>query len=140
LMDLIHRRQQRLDDMTHRLTEAERRSLENQRRHFETLSAAVRHYDVRRVLASMRKDLDVRTTALLSALRTQLRERRMRFERLETALEALSPLAILARGYALVFDDTGGLLKDAAKVNPGDKISARLAHGTLNATVEGKGN
>jgi exodeoxyribonuclease VII large subunit len=140
LMDLIHRRQQRLDDMTHRLTEAERRSLENQRRRFETLSAAVRHYDVRRVLVSMRKDLAARTTALVAALRTQLRERRMRLERLETALEALSPLAILARGYALVFDDAGGLLKDAAKVSPGDKISARLAHGTLNATVNGKGD
>jgi len=137
-MDLIHRRQQRLDDLTHRLAEAQRRSLENQRRRFETLSAAVRHYDVRRVLASSRKDLGAQTTALLSVLRTQLRERRRRIERMETALEALSPLAILARGYALVFDESGSLLKDAAKVNPGDKISARLAHGTLNATVNGK--
>ncbi|HXX26868.1 MAG TPA: exodeoxyribonuclease VII large subunit, partial [Terriglobales bacterium] len=110
----------------------------NQRRRFETLSAAVRHYDVRRVLASSRKDLGAQTTALLSVLRTQLRERRRRIERMETALEALSPLAILARGYALVFDESGSLLKDAAKVNPGDKISARLAHGTLNATVNGK--
>jgi len=138
LMDLIHRRQQRLDDQTHRLGEAQRRSLDNQRRRFETLSAAVRHYDVRRVLASIRKDLSAQTTALLSALRTQLRERRVGIERIETALEALSPLAILARGYALVFDDSGSLLKDAAQVNPGDKISARLAQGTLNATVNGK--
>jgi len=138
LMDLIHRRQQRLDDLTHRLAEAQRRSLQNQRRRFETLSAAVRHYDVRRVLAGIRKDLGAQTTALLSAVRTRLRERRGRIERMETALEALSPLAILARGYALVFDESGTLLKDAAQVNPGDKISARLAQGTLNATVNGK--
>jgi len=138
LMDLIHRRQQRLDDLTHRLTEGQRRSLENQRRRFESLAAAVRHYDARRVLASMRKDLEARTTALLSAVRSRLRERGMGCERLETALAALSPLAILARGYALVFDDSGRLLKDASKVDLGDKISARLAQGTLIATVHGK--
>jgi exodeoxyribonuclease VII large subunit len=138
LMDLIHRRQQRLDDLTHRCAEAQRRLMEFQRRRLEALSAAVRHYDARRVLASIRKDLETQTAALLSTLRNLLREHSMRFERLDTALQALSPLAILARGYALVFDDAGGLLKDASTVKPGDKISARLARGTLNATVNGE--
>jgi exodeoxyribonuclease VII large subunit len=138
LMDFIHRRQQRLDDLTHRLAEGERRNLENRRRRFESLSAAVQHYDARRVLASMRKDLEARTAALVSGLRSQLREYGIRFERIETALRALSPLAILARGYALVFDDAGVLLKDASEVNAGDQISARLAQGTLIATVNGK--
>jgi exodeoxyribonuclease VII large subunit len=55
---------------------------------------------------------------------------------MDTALQALSPLAILERGYALVFDASGKLLKDAAKVKPGDEISARLARGTLDATVK----
>jgi len=138
LMDLIHRRQQRLDDLTHRLAQAQRRIVEYQRRRFETLAAAVRHYDARRVLASMRKDWVAQTAALLSRLRSLLRERRMRFERMETTLQALSPVAILGRGYALVFDDEGGLITDAAKVQPGDMISARLAQGTLNARVTGK--
>ena len=48
---------------------------------------------------------------------------------------ALSPLAILDRGYALVFDPSGALLKDAGAVKPGDEISARLAKGSLSATV-----
>jgi len=138
LMDLIHRRQQRVDDLTHRLAQAQRRIVEYQRRRFETLSAAVRHYDARRVLASMRKDLQAQTAALLSTLGTLLQERRRRFERMESTLQALSPLAILARGYALVFDHAGGLLRDASKVQPGDTISARLAQGTLDARVTGK--
>jgi exodeoxyribonuclease VII large subunit len=57
---------------------------------------------------------------------------------LQTALESLSPLAILDRGYALVFDSQGKLLKDSAKVNPGDEISARLAHGQIHASVTKK--
>jgi exodeoxyribonuclease VII large subunit len=136
MMDLIHRRQQRLDDLVNRLAHGQRDVLEKQRRRFESLSAAVRHYDVRRVLGGIKKDLDVRTTAILSAIRNSLLERRVRVERMDTALQALSPLAILERGYALVFDAAGNLLKDAGKVKAGDEISARLAKGTVSGRVK----
>jgi exodeoxyribonuclease VII large subunit len=136
MMDLIHRREQRLDDLVNRLAHGQRDIFEKQRRRFEALSAAVRHYDVRRVLAGMKKDLDARTSATVSAARNLLLERRVRVERMVTALSALSPLAILERGYALVFDASGTLLKDAAKVKAGDEISARLAKGMLGATVK----
>ena len=135
IMDLIHRREQRLDDLVNRLAHGQRDIFEKQRRRFEMLSAAVRHYDVRRVLGGMKKDLDARTTAIVSAVRNSLLERRVRVERMETALQALSPLAILERGYALVFDGAGNLVKDAARVKAGDEISARLAKGTVSATV-----
>jgi exodeoxyribonuclease VII large subunit len=138
MMDLIHRRQQRLDDLVYRLAQAQRSIIENQRRRFETLSAAVRHYDVRRVVSSMSKDLEAQSTALVSAFRNLLLERKVRLERMETALQALSPVAILERGYALVFDASGKLLKDAAKVKPGDEISAKLARGTIIATAKEK--
>jgi exodeoxyribonuclease VII large subunit len=136
IMDLIHRREQRLDDLVNRLSHGQHEVLEKQRRRFETLSAAVRHYDVRRVLAGMKKDLDALTTATISAARNVLLERKVRLERMDTALQALSPLAILQRGYAVVFDASGKLLKDAEKVRPGDEISARLAKGAVHATVK----
>jgi exodeoxyribonuclease VII large subunit len=138
MMDLIHRRQQRLDDLGYRLSQAQRSIIENQRRRFETLSAAVRHYDVRRVLGSMKKDLESQSAALVGALRNLMLERTVRLERMDTALHALSPVAILERGYALVFDSSGKLLKDAAKAKIGDEISARLAKGTVVATVKRK--
>ena len=53
-------------------------------------------------------------------------------------LEALSPLAILDRGYALVFDSSGVLLKDADQVKAGDEISARLAKGTRDRDGEAR--
>ena len=136
VMDVVHRRQQRLDDLAYRLAQAERNVIDGQRRRYETLAAAVRHYDVRRVLDGMRKDLTAQSRALLSAFRNLLLEDKVRVERMETALQALSPLAILDRGYALVFDDSGNLLKEAVKTKPGDEISARLAKGSLRATVK----
>jgi exodeoxyribonuclease VII large subunit len=138
MMELIHQRQQRLDDLTHRLELAERHLLERMRRRWEMISAAVRHYDLRLVLSGMRKELDSGTAALVAVMRNVLLGYRVRSERLQTVLQSLSPLAILDRGYALVFDSEGKLLKDARKLKIGDEISARLAHGEIHAAVTKK--
>jgi len=135
-MDGIRQRQQKLDDLSYRLFGAERGVIERQRRRWEILAAGVRHYDLRRVLAGVRKDLQAHVTAMAAAARNQLLGHRVRVERMTTALEALSPLAILDRGYALVFDGSGKLLKDARNVKAGDEISARLAKGEIRAVVK----
>jgi exodeoxyribonuclease VII large subunit len=88
------------------------------------------------VLAGIRQDLKSRTAAMAIAMRNLLLRRRSRLDQLQHQLKALSPVAILERGYALVFDSSGKLVKNAAQVDPGDEISARLAHGTLTARVE----
>jgi exodeoxyribonuclease VII large subunit len=137
MVDAINRRQQKLDDLKNRLERSERYILEQQRRRLEVAAAAVRHYDVRRMLAGIRKELDARVASLASVTRTVLLQRTGKLNQLEGQLQALSPLAILDRGYALVFDSSGMLLKDAAPLKPGDEISARLAKGSLTATVKG---
>ena len=136
MTDAINQRQQKLDDLLYRLERAERLILERQHRRWEAASAAVRHYDVRRVLAGIRKELETRTTGLKTAVRTPLMQHRARLEQLTGRLGALSPVAILERGYAVVFDSAGKILKDAAQVQVGDEISARLAHGQIRATVK----
>ncbi len=138
MMEVIRQRQQKLDDLSHRVELAERGLLEKSRRRWETISAAVRHYDVRLVLSGTRKELDSWTAALVAVTRNVLLQHRVRAERYETALRSLSPLAILDRGYALVFDAQGNLLKDPGNVNVGDDIMARLAHGEIQASVTKK--
>ena len=86
----------------------------------------------------MRKELDSRTTALAGVIRNVLLQQRVRSERLETALQSLSPLAILDRGYALVFDANGKLLKDAGAAKIGDEVRARLARGQIQASITKK--
>jgi len=138
MMDLIRQRQQKIDDLTHRLVHSERALLETHRRRFDSLAAAVRHYDLRLVLSGVRKEVDAKVSAMATAARRLLLQRRSRLERLTSQVEALSPVAILERGYALVFDAAGKLIKDAGRVKPGDEISARLARGEIAATVKKK--
>jgi exodeoxyribonuclease VII large subunit len=136
MVDVINRRQQRLDELKNRLERAERQLLEQHRRRLETGAAVVRHYDVRRMLAGIRQELESRLAVLAATARTLLLRQKGTLNQLTGQLEALSPLAILDRGYALVFDPNGVLLTDAARVKVGDEISARLAKGTVSATVK----
>jgi exodeoxyribonuclease VII large subunit len=138
MMEGINQRQQRLDDLRYRLEKAERKLIEKHRRRWEQVAAAVRHYDARRVLAGMRRDLASYTTAISSTMSTLLLRRRSRLEQIEHQLKALSPVAILERGYAIVFDSSGELVKNSAQVEVGEEISTRLAHGSLTAKVEKK--
>ena len=138
MMDGINQRQQKLDDLTFRLEKTERRLIEQHRRRWERASAAVRHYDARRVLAGIRKDLASQTANLAAATRNALVFQKSRLHRLQLQLQALSPVSILERGYALVFDSSGKLVKSTAQVRIGDEISARLAQGTFTARVQKK--
>ena len=135
IMDGIRRGQQRLDERRFRLEMAQRQLLERNHRRLETGSAAVRHYDARRRLAAIRRQLETEASNLAAATRACLLKFRAALDRRTASLEALSPVAILNRGYALVFDGQGTLVKDAAQLAPGDELSARLARGQVRARV-----
>lgn len=135
MTDGINQRQQRADDLLYRLERAERQILERQRRRWEMAAAAVRHYDARRILGGIRQQLEAQVSAMTAAAQRALLQSRARLESLHGQLEALSPVAILERGYALIFDSSGQLVKNATQVNAGDEISARLAQGSLTAVI-----
>jgi len=84
-----------------------------------------------------RRDSIARLTASLQErMRRAMERRRERLRQDSAKLDILSPLAVLARGYAVAFQDTGGApLLSASSVRPGDKIRVRLHEGELKALV-----
>ena len=136
MMQLIQRRQQRLDELVFGLQQGFTADLVEQRRKLEVATARLRTFDLRRVLGGMRREIEAGTAALAAAARAFLMARRAAAEKLGARLEELSPVKILDRGYALVFDASGALIKDAGQVKAGDEITARVARGTIAATVK----
>ncbi len=137
MMDGIHRRQQKLDEQRFRLEKAQRQLIERCHRRCENVFATVRHYDARRRLLAIRQQLKAQVANLAAATRARLQQSRGALDRHTASLEALSPVAILNRGYALVFDAKGQLVKDAARLDVGDELSARLARGRVRGRVTG---
>ncbi len=74
---------------------------------------------------------------LNAAARRTFETTRERLQHLALTLNALSPLATLDRGYAIVRSaDTGAVLRDARAAKPGERVRAQLAHGSLDCLVE----
>ncbi|MCM8775875.1 MAG: exodeoxyribonuclease VII large subunit [Candidatus Omnitrophica bacterium] len=67
--------------------------------------------------------------------KTLVARKEQEFQSALARLQALSPLAVLERGYSLTFTGDGILLKDAGKVKVGDGILTRLARGRLRAKI-----
>ena len=136
IRDLMAQRAQRLDDLTYRLLADYRTLLHEHHRRLEIAAARVRHFDFRRSLAVARGRLDSGTETLVRAFRAYLTGHRSRLDRFMAEINALSPVRILERGYALVFDAAGALVKDATQLAPGQEISARIARGAFTAKVK----
>jgi exodeoxyribonuclease VII large subunit len=133
---LLGTARQRLDDRAERL----RLALPNLVRGWaarlvlagSTLAGALRH-----TLAA-RRDRAVRVLARASPapLAARLREARARLDGVAGRLEAVSPLAVLQRGYALVTDPKGHPLTTASSVRPGARLRLRFADGEVGATAD----
>lgn len=77
-------------------------------------------------------ELDEKATA---AIRSRVRDRANRVQRLAASLSALSPLSVLARGYSVTADAEGEPVTDSRHVRPGETLTTRLQHGRLLSTV-----
>jgi len=66
----------------------------------------------------------------------QVSRKRQRFSALTAALDAMSPLKVLGRGYAMAQNEQGQILKSSRDVTPGDRVSVTLGEGGFSAVVE----
>ncbi len=89
-------------------------------------------------LAARAQRLDELESRLARALRRELVATRQRLSAAARTLNAVSPLATLDRGYAIVTGPAGAVVRAAADVADGAAIEARTADGTLLATVTGR--
>ncbi|HVX03503.1 MAG TPA: exodeoxyribonuclease VII large subunit, partial [Rhodanobacteraceae bacterium] len=62
--------------------------------------------------------------------------RRLRLAEVARALNAVSPLDVLKRGYAILFDESGRVLRSATGVHADERLRARLVDGELRLKVE----
>ena len=136
MREAIRRREQRVDELVFRMAQAERKMIQSQMRRLDVASTRLRHLDLRLRLNYFHKQLDQQTSAIQSSMRSVLQRRRAQVDHLTAQLQALSPTNILDRGYALVFDARGELIKDAAQVKSGEEITAQVAKGKIGAVVK----
>lgn len=83
------------------------------------------------------KRLATMTERFQRVARSQLERSGLALSSVERELSAVSPLAVLARGYSVTFDAAGNAVRRAADLSPGDTILTRLPDGSVRSVVQG---
>ena len=131
----LQERAQRLDELDERLRHALLARLGAQRERLQGQAGRLLRADPAQRLHSERRHIDSLATLLRGRMHTLLADRGARLARAQALLDSLNPDAVLARGYAIVRNEHGAVLHDAAQARPGSVIEARLARGSLIAEV-----
>jgi exodeoxyribonuclease VII large subunit len=127
---------QRLDELEVRVRRAAARLLERAGERLQRLRSRVLVHSPAGALRELELQRGALRARLLLAVRTRLVAAEARLGLASHRLQAISPLATLARGFAVVSRVAdGAVLQSATDVNPGDEIDARLAAGRLRARV-----
>ena len=135
LRDGLNRRQQRVDELSFRMETTLRRQLQKSGQQLQQLSASLIRHDVTHRLKLSGERLDSLSGRLVQAQSAADARYRAKLESLQRNLTSLSPLGVLRRGYALVYDEQGTLLRNAADARPGQILNTRLAHGSVQSQV-----
>jgi exodeoxyribonuclease VII large subunit len=132
---LLASHQQSLDDRTSRMGSFARRALERQRASSGELARRLAFLHPRAVILRERSAVDRALAAITTSTRARLARHAANLSASTARLDAMSPLAVLSRGYAIAMNAEGVAIRDADDVRPGDRIRVLVANATVDADV-----
>jgi exodeoxyribonuclease VII large subunit len=132
----LHDAQTSVDDIAHRLETLMMRASQRARRLTDAVSRRLSPARLGARVSAAKVRFNVLLAARDAAANMRLDDARARLAVAAASLDALSPLAVLKRGYAMAQDEQGNLLRDARQAQAGDGVRLRLAEGVLRCRVE----
>jgi exodeoxyribonuclease VII large subunit len=137
---VLHRRigrsLQRVDELEYVLRDRMRTQIATRKRTLDQRRARLESLDLRLRFAQARRRLDSAESRAGTRIRTLLSKAHARLDPLTAHLTQLSPLKILDRGYAIVTNSYGQIVKTPHDAPSGSEIAVRVAHGSLHASVK----
>ncbi|TPW09596.1 MAG: exodeoxyribonuclease VII large subunit, partial [Halothiobacillaceae bacterium] len=133
----LRQKLQRLDEIELRLLRAQQNRMRLQQLQLQGATSRLQRCTPTVRIQQTTTQLTQFTTRLHLALQQNLHRAQQRFAATSRALETLSPLSTLTRGYAIVTRTTDRrLITQSSDVAPGERITAQLKQGQLICIVE----
>ena len=126
---------QQLDSLSQAMVTAMERRLKRSREKLESLAQRPVLRSPTASFESRRKALQLLENRLISAQNRNISNQRRRFVAQVSKLDAMSPLKVLTRGYAVVSDEQGQIIRSVRDTVPGQTLTVRVSDGTFRASV-----
>ena len=127
--------QQSLDSMTAAMVTVLNRQLRSAQQHLDVLSHSQTLKSADSYLQQLGKNLDILKNQLISAQNQNITQKNQRYIAAVSKLDAMSPLKVLSRGYAMVQNGRAEVVRSVKQTELGERITVRLSDGKLSATV-----
>jgi exodeoxyribonuclease VII large subunit len=127
---------QTLDAMSEAMASAMNRQIKAARQHLRVLSDSPALKSPKSYLLQRKNSVESLKNRLVSAQKHQINVHAKRFVAITAKLDAMSPLKVLSRGYAMVQQEDGKIIRKIEDVAAGDCIRVTLEDGYFNATVQ----
>ena len=138
LRDLLGRKQQRVDEFQFRLEQIWSRRHRAAEATLQQLTARLLRLDPSQQLRAKKESVTALEGRLIRSTRVELETLQSRRRNMDRRLHGLSPLGVLSRGYAVVFNEQGSVVMDAGATTLGEILTTRLARGSVTSTVTQK--
>ena len=126
---------QRLDELEQRLLRNIQQQLQQRRLRLNSQHAELQRHQPLLRISHLNTRFQHLGQRLQQRMQAQLQRCQQRLKNSAHALDTVSPLATLGRGYAIIQDDKQAIVRTANSVKPGQQITARLGKGRLNCIV-----
>ncbi|AGE22980.1 exodeoxyribonuclease VII large subunit [Geobacillus zalihae] len=134
---LYEQKEQQLDALLERLSRQRERLVDKHRQRLHELDMRLWRHHPAAELERMKERQKATANALEKAMRTAVERHRFRFRSNLARLEALSPLRIMERGYSLVYNEQGELVKRTNQLRIGEHLSIQVQDGRVDCQVTG---
>ena len=126
---------QNLDSMSQVLSNLLQRQIKNARQHLRTLAQSPSLTSPDQYILQRRKNLDLLKGRVFSAQTRVLHIHKQRFIAATAKLDAMSPLKVLTRGYAMAQNEEKQVVRSVSQTHIGDNLLVTVSDGVISATV-----
>ncbi|NAW64883.1 exodeoxyribonuclease VII large subunit [Photobacterium halotolerans] len=131
----LNQQSQRLDELRSRLERAMRKQVSDRQQHLHRSDYKLALHSPAHQLERLSTQLATNQRRLLNAMDRRLVKASHQLALATEKLDAVSPLATLARGYSITRDESGQVIRSTRQVNTGDTLQTTLADGNIRSIV-----
>ena len=134
---ILNEQKQKLDNIELRLKQSLEKKLLHYKQNLALLNQSVNEKNPFRVIKEFFKDIDLLSKDMVKSFSYLVQSKSKSLEKINSNLNAFSPLAVLDRGYAIVQNSSGQAIKNSQEINKGEVVTTRLSSGSFESEIAG---
>ncbi len=132
---ILNEQKQKLDNIELRLKQSVEKSFLSSNQRLALLNQSLTEKNPFKIIRNLLKDVEALSKEMIKSFSYLVTNKSKLLEKINSNLNAFSPLAVLDRGYAIVQNSTGQAIKNSQEIKSGELVTTRLSSGSFESKI-----